>query len=119
MSTTTSTATYAESVDRQIRSGRDSMERLCASFPSLHGVPGTAPWDPPAFAAWASGGIADGERMAAQCVLSIWNWGSPNDTWWNEEPYSVGVFDAITALRTWDYDHCAAYVGWCLKPFWP
>lgn len=113
------TTTYAQSVDNQIADGRHSMERLCQSFPSLRGAPGTAPWDQHRFARWASGGISDGQQLAAQCILAIWNWGAAPDDWFNQSPYSVGVFDAMAAMRIWDHDHRAAYVGWCLKPFWP
>lgn len=114
-------ATYAESVDDQIRTGRERMEALCESFPVLRGRPGTSPWDQHAFAAWASGPAPTGaSRQAAAFVLSVWNWGTPADGgWWNQEPYSVGVFDPVEAMTRWDVHQQTAFIAWCENPFFP
>lgn len=100
--------------------GGERMTLLCESFPSLRGVPGTAPWDQIRFARWASGPAPSAAmRLAAAFLLTVWNGCDSEDSWWNEGKFSVGHFDAVDAMRLWDYQHQAAFVSWCLKPFWP
>jgi len=102
-------------------SSQKQMVSLCASFPTLRGVPGTNPWNQEVFAQWASGPApSHGIRQAAAFVLSVWNGGTPCDGgWWNSGDFSVGVFDPVEALGTWDRQHAHAFMQWCAKPFWP
>jgi len=65
--------------DRWGTDNRTMMARLCRSFPSLAGVPGSDPWDANAFLQWASGpGPGSGAFHAAMFVLSVWN---PSTDW--------------------------------------
>lgn len=107
---------------REIRgTSKLRMEALCALFPTLQGVPGTAPWDQHAFARWASGPAAtSGSVQAAAFVLAVWNGCTPRDGgWWNQRPYRVGRFDIVHALGIWDEAHKSAFLRWCDDPFWP
>lgn len=102
--------------------GHLEMETLCYSFPSLRGMPGTAPWDQKRFAKWlASPAPSTGTLQAGLFVLSVWN--GDNGTaesrpWWCVEN-GLDVFDAVYATKIWDYAHRAAFVQWALKPFYP
>lgn len=100
---------------------RERMTLLCWSFPSLRGMPGTAPWDQLAFARWISGGArTSGNGQAAAFVLSVWNGGTPDDGgWWNEGEFHSGRFDPVEACAVWDAPHRDAFIAWCRNPFWP
>lgn len=99
------------------------MTQLCNLFPTLRGVPGTAPWDQHAFARWASGPApSNAMRQAAAFVISVWNGCTPDEGgWWNnaEEGYCAGRFDPVQAFALWDWEHQAAFMQWCNAPFWP
>lgn len=101
---------------------KSQMTLLCQSFPSLRGKPGTSPWDATRFAHWASSSpLSAGERHAVLFVLTVWNNWHPDfeEPWFNEPPLSLGRFDAIDAMRTWDEPHQNAFTRWCMDPFWP
>lgn len=115
----------AQAYESALEEGRDEMSALCASFPTLRGVPGTAPWNQTEFAHWASGPAPSrAMRLAAAFVLSVWNGCTPDDGgWWNgslgDDEFHVGRFDVVDAFGVWDANHQAAFVAWCRKPFFP
>lgn len=95
-----------------VASKHAEMEALCASFPCLHGKPGTMPWDQHAFAKF--GRVASsGERYAVQFILSVWN-NTNRDAWWK-----CGTFDAVEAMMCWDSNNQRAFIAWCQDPFFP
>lgn len=72
-----------------------AMTRLCRSFPTLRGVPGTEPdWQAVARAALDEGGLG-----LADVGL---------------EPFNV-----VAARARWDDEHAAAFASWIAIPFWP
>lgn len=110
---------------------RERMRRLCRSFPSLVGAPGTAPWtmgqEPEdtanPFLVWMCGGPSHGELLAGRFVLGVW---SPSTDWTEQarlsglEPGSALIrFDVFEAMGTWDLAHVEAFQRWVEFPFWP
>lgn len=91
------------------------IQRLAMRFPSLERaavktVPGILPWNAKELDAWAASAIpSDGERYAAQFVLSIWD---------NAGNWQCGKFDVVDALRIWDPMHCAVFIEWANDPWW-
>ena len=104
----------------------ERMKRLCASFPTLRGAAGTAPWNADKFVIWACGPEpGSGAQHAARFVLTVWN----SSTDWAEVAGELGVgaaaaadlgpFNVVKAIGTWDASHRAAFVAWAQLPFWP
>lgn len=110
---------------------RERMCRLCRSFPSLVGVPGTAPWtmgqEPEEtanpFLEWMCSGPSHGELLAGRFVLGVWN----PSTDWTEQARHTGLgpgsalirFDVFEAMGAWDEAHVEAFSRWVELPFWP
>ncbi|MDD9940779.1 MAG: hypothetical protein OXU20_06935 [Myxococcales bacterium] len=101
------------------------MGRLCASFPSLRGVPGSDPWDAMQLLTWvcSSGAVTTGGRLAAQFVLQVWNpttdWGAQARRILEIEDAELRPFNVVVALARWDDDHERAFRRWAELPFWP
>jgi len=106
--------------------GSGSMERLCALFHSLDGVPGTRPWDAMVLLKWlcTSPGVSHGSSHAAKFVLRVWN----SYTNWDEAAHEekllkksehIKPFDMFEALACWDGGNAAAFRAWVEVPFWP
>ena len=88
------------------------MTALCATLPSLHGQPGTAPFDAEALHQWllTSGARTSGNAAAVAFVLAVFN-----ELAWREKlPFFVG-----DALAVWDRAHREAFVRWASEPWWP
>jgi len=88
-------------------------DRICGlirEFPSL-AILGIEPqdWNPEEFDK-RSLKFSQGERSAAQFVLSVWN---PNTRW------QCGRFDAIEAASRLDEAHRAIITRWLQAPWWP
>ena len=115
----TKDTTMTRTIESQIGT---RMTAFVRTFPTLRAAEGLEPWHAFKFARWATNCIDrnTAESQAAAFALAVWNGGQPADGgWWNTEPFGVGRFDAIKAVALWDGGHCAAFVDWCLRPFWP
>lgn len=68
-------------------------------------------WCPRTFLRWARRhAYSSGQRFAAQFVLHVWN-GSVR--------WSIGRFDVIEAMSTWDEGNRRAFLRWAERPWWP
>lgn len=86
------------------------MTDLALSFPSLEGAP-VDPFDADRLDEWAAaGGNGSGSQHAARFVLSVWNY---------QAERAAGPFVAVHAIGVWDDRHRAAFLEWCLDPWWP
>lgn len=123
----------AIAADRSALWGADrnvSMVRLCQSFPTLRGAPGTDPWDPMALLRWILGGAAtSGNTHAVKFVLQVWNsrvdWQQIARAPADSEHEGLGIKDAVLspfnvvdALAVWDDEHTQAFLKWAHTPFW-
>lgn len=91
-------------------------ERMCSlvlSFPCLrHAVfrNREGNWCPITFLRWARrNAYSTGEKHAARFVLRVWNF---------TVKWSIGKFDVIDALGTWDEGNRRAFVAWAQNPWW-
>jgi hypothetical protein len=109
---------------------RVAMERLCALFPTLRGVPGTSPWDAMHLLTWlvTSEAPTSGSRHAAKFVLQVWNSGDDWQEWARlpKDQDGLGIedavlqpFNAVAALAVWDEAHAKAFRTWVHTPFFP
>ena len=116
-----------ESIERQERQRahwpddlRLAMTKLANLFPTMHGVPGTDPWNVDQLTAWLNTGApSSGSRWAAMFLLCVWN---PRTNWHKEcgvkHPKS-GKFDLGLAMHAWDQQHIDAMKEWIENPFFP
>jgi hypothetical protein len=103
--------------------GPAAMTRLARSFPSLRDAFGVEPWDALAFIRWSDGPqLTTGMAHAIRFVLQVWN----PSTDWRETAAANGIdgshlgpFNVVSALASWDYAHCDAFLAWCEAPFLP
>ena len=118
-------ARSAATAERWGTEPEERMRRLCASFPTLRGAPGTDPWDALRLVEWlcTSGAVTTGSRFAGQFVLQVWN---PTTDWGAQAKVSLGLtevalppFNVVLALAHWDDDHEGAFRAWAELPFWP
>ena len=110
--------------------GNERMARLCRTFPTLRGVPGTEPWNAMHFLDWlcTSPAVTTGSDHAGRFVLQVWNPGtnwaelamkSPADEGLGLKGIELEPFNVVQALAVWDSDHERAFLEWCALPFWP
>lgn len=98
-----------------------AMSELAKLFPTMHGVPGTDPWDVHQLLAWMNTGApTTGSWHAAMFLLGVWN---PH-TKWNQEGVKMrkgasGKFDLFVAMQGWDQQHIDAAREWIANPFFP
>lgn len=98
-----------------------AMSELAALFPTMHGVPGTDPWNVERLIAWMNTGApTTGSWHAAMFLLGVWN---PH-TKWNQEGVKMrkgasGKFDLFVAMQGWDQQHIDAAREWIANPFYP
>jgi hypothetical protein len=104
------------------RNTREAMSVLAASFPSLTGAPGLAPWDTDTFLPWLCTQERPDTTSAGLFLLGVWN----AHTDWQEVAQEMGLelrvggrFNLLSALETWDEQHRSAAVAWMDAPFWP
>ena len=91
---------------------------LARSFPTLADVEACEPFDPAALAEWTRGPAAtSGGLHAARFLLSLWSGG--NVAPGGLDPWTVGPFDAVAAVASWDDDHRAAFAAWIAAPWFP
>lgn len=83
------------------------LSELCATFPALRGMEGTAPWDADRLATrWHT--ASGGERAAICFVLNVWN----HHARWHCGPFTMNDFSRL------DEDNRAAFVAWAREPWW-
>lgn len=101
---------------------REAMSVLAASFPSLAGAPGLAPWDTDTFLPWLCAQERPDTVSAGLFILGVWN---AHTDWreiaqeWGHELRAGGRFNLLSALEAWDEQHRSAAVAWMDAPFWP
>jgi hypothetical protein len=100
---------------------RQRMSALANLFPTMRGVPGTAPWNVDLLIKWMNGPApTSGSWNAAMFLLGVWN----PKTNWKECGLKLrkgvqGRFDFFRAIGCWDAEHEAAFMEWVKYPFWP
>ena len=98
-----------------------AMSELAQLFPTMHGVPGTNPWNVEQLIAWMNTGApTTGSWHAAMFLLGVWN---PH-TKWNQEGLKMrkgasGKFDLFAAMHGWDQQHIETALEWINNPFFP